>query len=80
MTIEQAEEIREVYHKVAYTEASTGDTLDDPKKEIIRYASIGKKGKYEERLFFENDEVLKIKNLGMSPCESVLSQPTTFRT
>lgn len=56
---------------MAYTEASTGDSILDPKKEIIRYASIGKKGKYEERLFFETDEVLKIKNLGMSPCKPV---------
>lgn len=69
VNIEQAEDIREVYHKVAYTEASTGDTITDPKKDIIKYASIGAKGKHEERLFFEADEVLKIKNLGMSPCE-----------
>jgi hypothetical protein len=45
----------------------------DPKKDIIKYASIGAKGKHEERLFFEAEEVMKIKNLGMSPCELGLS-------
>jgi hypothetical protein len=45
----------------------------DPKKDIIKYASIGAKGKHEERLFFEAEEVMKIKNLGMSPCERGLS-------
>jgi hypothetical protein len=67
--VEAAEQLREVYHKVSYTDRATGQELLDPKKDIVKYAAVGPKGKDEQRIEFDPEEVLKIKNLGMGPCE-----------
>lgn len=47
--VEQAEEIREIYYKTTYAETETGETID-PKKDIIKYMSIGTKDQNEQRV------------------------------
>ena len=47
--VEQAEEIREIYHKTVYTESATGESLNQ-KEDIVKYASIGTKDSNEQRV------------------------------
>lgn len=50
VTIEQAEEIKQVYFKTLYTQIDTGEVLKDPKKEIVKYMRIGEKDQNEQRV------------------------------
>lgn len=50
VTIEQAEEIRQVYSKTVFTQTDTGETLTEPKKEIVKYMRIGEKDQNEQRV------------------------------
>lgn len=50
VTIEQAEEIKQVYSKTIYTQTDTGETLLNPKKEIVKYMRIGEKDQNEQRV------------------------------
>jgi hypothetical protein len=50
VTIEQAEEIRQVYSKTVWTQTDTGEIINDPKKEIVKYMRIGDKDQNEQRV------------------------------
>lgn len=50
VTIEQAEEIRQVYSKTVWTQTDTGEIIRDPKKEIVKYMRIGDKDQNEQRV------------------------------
>lgn len=50
VTIEQAEEIRQVYSKTVWTQIDTGEVIREPKKEIVKYMRIGDKDQNEQRV------------------------------
>ena len=58
--IEQAEEIREVYYKTVYTQADTGESID-PKRDIVKYASLGTKDQNEQRVSFFSEVSITLR-------------------
>lgn len=52
VTIEQAEEIKQVYSKTVWTQVDTGEVLNEPKKQIVRYMRVGDKDENEQRVSF----------------------------